>query len=145
MPIPRLRDYRGLALFSYGFRPFFFFGSVYAGAIILVWLPVFYGQLKLSTALAPRDWHVHEMLFGYIAAVVAGFLLTAVPNLTGRLPLKGRPLILLFSTWVAGRIAVSGSAWIGWGPAAAIDSVFLIRLRLRPPARSLRARSGAIS
>ena len=128
MSIARLKDYRGPALFSYGFRPFFFFGSVYAGAVILVWLPAFYGTLQLGTALAPRDWHVHEMLFGYIAAVVAGFLLTAVPNWTGRLPLQGRPLFLLFSTWVAGRIAVSVSAWIGWGPAAVIDSLFLILL-----------------
>jgi uncharacterized protein involved in response to NO len=128
MSIARLQDYRGPALLSYGFRPFFFFGSVYAGAVILVWLPAFYGTLQLGTALAPRDWHVHEMLFGYIAAVVAGFLLTAVPNWTGRLPLQGRPLFLLFSTWVAGRIAVSVSAWIGWGPAAVIDSLFLILL-----------------
>jgi uncharacterized protein involved in response to NO len=128
MPISRLRDYRGPALFSYGFRPFFFFGSVYAGAIILVWLPAFYGELKLSTAFAPRDWHVHEMLFGYIAAVVAGFLLTAVPNWTGRLPLQGRPLVILFSVWVAGRIAVSTSAWLGWAPAAAIDVAFLVLL-----------------
>ena len=128
MSIARLKDYRGPALFSYGFRPFFFFGSVYAGATILVWLPAFFGTLQLGTALAPRDWHVHEMLFGYIAAVVAGFLLTAVPNWTGRLPLQGRPLVLLFSIWVAGRIAVSASAWIGWGPAMAIDSAFLILL-----------------
>lgn len=128
MSIARLRDYRGPALFSHGFRPFFFFVSVYAGAIILVWLPAVYGELQLSTAFAPRDWHVHEMLFGYIAAVVAGFLLTAVPNWTGRLPLQGRPLAVLFSTWVAGRIAVSISAWIGWEAAAAIDSLFLILL-----------------
>jgi len=128
MSIARLKDYQGSALFSYGFRPFFFFGSVYAGSIILVWLPVFYGRLQLSTAFSPRDWHVHEMLFGYIAAVVAGFLLTAVPNWTGRLPLQGRPLVLLFSTWVVGRIAVSTSALIGWGAAAAIDSLFLILL-----------------
>lgn len=128
MSIARLRDYQGPALFSYGFRPFFFFGSVYAGAIILVWLPAFYGELRLGTAFAPRDWHVHEMLFGYIAAVVAGFLLTAVPNWTGGLPLQGRPLVLLFSTWVAGRIAVSTSAWIGWGAAAAIDCLFLLLL-----------------
>jgi uncharacterized protein involved in response to NO len=127
MPI-RLKDYQGPALFSYGFRPFFFFGSVYAGAIILVWLPVFYGHLKVFSTFAPRDWHVHEMLFGYIAAVVAGFLLTAVPNWTGRLPLQGRPLMILFSVWVAGRIAVSTSAWIGWGTAAAIDSAFLVLL-----------------
>jgi uncharacterized protein involved in response to NO len=128
MSIARLRDYRGPALFSYGFRPFFFFGSVYAGAIMLVWLPAFYGELQLMTAFAPRDWHVHEMLFGYIAAVIAGFLLTAVPNWTGRLPLQGQPLMLLFSAWVAGRVAVSISAWIGWGAAAVIDSLFLILL-----------------
>ena len=128
MSISRLKAYRGPALFSYGFRPFFFFGSVYAGAIVLVWLPAFYGELKLSTSFVPRDWHVHEMLFGYIAAVVAGFLLTAVPNWTGRLPLQGRPLMLLFSTWIAGRVAVSSSAWIGWAPAAAIDSLFLVLL-----------------
>ena len=128
MSISRLRNYQGPALFSYGFRPFFFFGSIYAGAIILMWLPVFYGELQLGTAFAPRDWHVHEMLFGYVAAVVAGFLLTAVPNWTGRLPLQGRPLILLFSIWVAGRIAVSSSALIGWAPAAAINSAFLVLL-----------------
>ena len=57
MSIARLKDYRGPALFSYGFRPFFFFGSVYAGAVILVWLPAFYGTLQLGTAFAPRDWH----------------------------------------------------------------------------------------
>jgi uncharacterized protein involved in response to NO len=128
MSVARLRDYRGPVLFSYGFRPFFFFGSIYAGAAMLVWLPAFFGTLQLGTAFAPQDWHVHEMLFGYIAAVVAGFLLTAVPNWTGRLPLQGRPLMLLFSIWVAGRVAVGVSAWIGWGLAAAIDSLFLIVL-----------------
>lgn len=128
MPMPRLGDYQGSALFSHGFRPFFFFGSVYAGAIVLFWLPVFYGHLNVSTSFAPRDWHVHEMLFGYIAAVVAGFLLTAVPNWTGRLPLRGRPLAILFSVWIAGRIAVGISAWIGWAPAAVVDGTFLVLL-----------------
>lgn len=128
MSVQRLRDYQGPALFSYGFRPFFFFGAVYAGAIVLVWLPVFYGEIELRSAFAPRDWHVHEMLFGYIAAVIAGFLLTAVPNWTGSLPLQGRPLMLLFSVWLAGRVAVSLSAGIGWSTAAAIDLLFLILL-----------------
>jgi uncharacterized protein involved in response to NO len=128
MAIPRLREYRGPALFCYGFRPFFFFGSLYAGAAVLLWLPAFYGRLELPTAFAPRDWHVHEMLFGYIAAVVAGFLLTAVPNWTGRLPLQGKPLVLLFSVWLAGRVAASVSGLIGWGAAAAIDSAFLLLL-----------------
>ena len=128
MSIPRLRQYQGPALFSYGFRPFFFFGAIYAGLMILVWLPVFDGHLSLTTAFAPRDWHVHEMLFGYIAAVVAGFLLTAIPNWTGRLPLQGLPLAALFSTWLAGRAAILASAWIGWLAAAAIDSAFLLLL-----------------
>jgi uncharacterized protein involved in response to NO len=128
MPSSKLKHYRGPALFSYGFRPFFLFGSLYAGVAILLWLPVFYGHLRVATSFAPRDWHIHEMLFGYVAAVIAGFLLTAIPNWTGRLPLQGRPLMILFSVWVAGRLAVGLSAWIGWGTAALIDSAFLLLL-----------------
>jgi uncharacterized protein involved in response to NO len=125
-PIPRLRDYNGPALFSYGFRPFFLFGSLYAGIAILAWLPLFYGELELSTAFAPRDWHIHEMLYGYLSAVITGFLLTAVPNWTGRLPIQGRPLLVLVLAWAAGRVAVTMSAWIGWLPAAVIDLSFLV-------------------
>jgi uncharacterized protein involved in response to NO len=125
-PIPRLRDYQGPALLSYGFRPFFLFGSLYAGLAILAWLPTFYGELTLSTAFAPRDWHVHEMLYGYLPAVITGFLLTAVPNWTGRMPLQGRPLLVLVLVWAAGRVAVTTSAWIGWEAAAVIDNAFLL-------------------
>ena len=125
-PIPRLRPYAGPALFSYGFRPFFLFGSVYAGVAGLAWLPVFTGELTLLSAFAPRDWHVHEMLYGYVPAVVTGFLLTAIPNWTGRLPLQGMPLIVLVTAWFAGRIAVTFSAAIGWFPAALIDAGFLV-------------------
>ncbi|HZN29817.1 MAG TPA: NnrS family protein, partial [Xanthobacteraceae bacterium] len=113
-PIPRLRAFQGPALFSYGFRPFFLLGAIYAGVAVLLWLPVLYGQLSMTTALAPRDWHAHEMLFGYAAAVMTGFLLTAVPNWTGRLPLQGRPLIALVLIWIAGRLAVTWSGVIGW-------------------------------
>jgi uncharacterized protein involved in response to NO len=125
-PIPRLRDYTGPALLSYGFRPFFLFGSFYAGLAILAWLPMFYGELTLSTAFAPRDWHVHEMLYGYLPAVITGFLLTAVPNWTGRMPLQGRPLLVLVLAWAAGRLAVTTSAWIGWEAAAVVDDAFLL-------------------
>ena len=124
-PIPRLRDYTGPALLSYGFRPFFLFGSLYAGLAILVWVPVFYGELELSTLYAPRDWHIHEMLYGFLPAVATGFLLTAIPNWTGRLPLQGMPLLILVLAWTLGRVAVTASAWIGWLPAAAIDLSFL--------------------
>ena len=124
----KLRAYQGPALFSYGFRPFFLFGAVYAGAMVPLWLAVFAGDVSLPSALAPRDWHVHEMLFGYMGAVIAGFLLTAVPNWTGRLPIQGMPLAILFATWLAGRLAVTFSALIGWEIALAIDAAFLLLL-----------------
>jgi uncharacterized protein involved in response to NO len=124
-PIPRLRDYKGPALLSYGFRPFFLFGSLYAGLAVLIWLPLFYGELDISTEFSPRDWHIHEILYGYLTAVIAGFLLTAVPNWTGHFPIQGRPLLVLVLAWVVGRIAVTTSAWIGWFPAALIDLLFL--------------------
>jgi uncharacterized protein involved in response to NO len=124
-PIPRLQPYDGPALFSYGFRPFFLFGALYAGLAVLLWLPVFSGELALMTAFSPRDWHVHEMLYGYVPAVVTGFLLTAIPNWTGRLPLQGRPLIVLVVAWFAGRIAVTFSGTLGWLGATLVDGGFL--------------------
>src|ERR1700687_1073603 len=124
--VPRLRDYRGPALLSYGFRPFFLFGAIYAGLAVLTWLPMFSGNLELSTAFSPVDWHVHEMLYGYMPAVVTGFLLTAIPNWTGRLPIQGMPLLVLVLVWLAGRVAVTFSAEIGWLLAAIIDVSFLV-------------------
>ncbi len=125
-PIPRLRDYVGPAILSYGFRPFFLLGSIYAGLAVLAWLPMFHGELEVSTLFSPRDWHIHEMLYGYLPAVVTGFLLTAIPNWTGRLPLQGKPLLVLVVAWILGRLAVTGSVWIGWLPAAVIDLSFLL-------------------
>jgi uncharacterized protein involved in response to NO len=125
-PSPRLRDYRGPVLLSYGFRPFFLLGAIYAGLGILAWLPMFNGELALSTTFGPIDWHVHEMLYGYLPAVVTGFLLTAIPNWTGRLPIQGTPLLTLVAVWLAGRMAVTFSAEIGWLLAAIIDVSFLI-------------------
>ena len=125
-PVPRLRDYGGPVLLSYGFRPFFLLGAIYAGLGILAWLPMFDGELVLSTAFGPIDWHVHEMLYGYLPAVVTGFLLTAIPNWTGRLPIQGTPLLMLVAVWLAGRVAVTFSAEIGWLLVVIIDVSFLI-------------------
>ena len=124
--IPRLRDYRGPVLLSYGFRPFFLFGAVYAGLAVLAWLPIFNGELVLWSAFSAVDWHVHEMLYGYLAAVVTGFLLTAIPNWTGRLPIQGMPLLVLVLVWLAGRACVTFSAEIGWLLAAIVDVSFLV-------------------
>ena len=125
-PIPRLLVCPGPVLLSYGFRPFFLFGAIFAAGAVLMWLPMSYGELTMATAFAPRDWHVHEMLYGYIAAVMTGFLLTAIPNWTGRLPIQGGPLLVLVAVWLTGRIAIALSAKIGWLPAAIIDVCFLL-------------------
>jgi len=125
-PIPRLKPYEGPALFSYGFRPFFLFGALYAGLAVVLWLTVYCGEITLHTAFMPRDWHIHEMLYGYVPAVVTGFLLTAIPNWTGRLPLQGGPLLVLVVGWGAGRLAVLFSGAIGWLPALVIDATFLL-------------------
>src|SRR5712672_3370048 len=116
------RTYDGPALFSYGFRPFFLVGSIYAGLAILVWLPVFYGEITLTSALAPRDGHVHEMLYGYLPAVITGFLFTAIPNWTGRLPIQGTPLLVLVVVWIGGRLCVTFSAETGWLVAMLVDA-----------------------
>jgi uncharacterized protein involved in response to NO len=105
-PIPRLRAYSGPAILSYGFRPFFLLGAAYAGLGILIWLPLWFGDIKMPTAFSPLDWHIHEMLYGYVPAVMTGFLLTAIPNWTGRLPLQGGPLAALAALWIVGRVAV---------------------------------------
>jgi len=123
-----LRAYDGPALLSYGFRPFFLLAALQAGLTVLVWLPFVTGHLTVPTAFAPVDWHVHEMLFGYQAAAIGGFLLTAIPNWTGRLPVQGRPLLVLVLAWLAGRLAVWASAAIGWRLAMAIDALFLLLL-----------------
>ncbi len=122
---PRSRQFSGWPLLAHSFRLFFLLAAVQAALSILVWLPVFYGELSVSSAFAPRDWHVHEMLYGFLPAVVTGFLFTAIPNWTGRLPLQGTPLVTLAVVWLAGRIAVTVSADVGWAFALAVDAAFL--------------------
>jgi uncharacterized protein involved in response to NO len=117
------RAYAGPAFLSHGFRPFFFLGSWFAVLAIPLWLLAFnHGYAIGDDAMR---WHMHEMAFGYLAAIVAGFLMTAIPNWTGRLPVMGLPLLLFVLVWIAGRIAMFAGSGIG---AAAIDSSFLILL-----------------
>ena len=105
----RRRDDAGPALFSYGFRPFFLGAAIWAALGMLLWLPQYFGELTLPTAFGPLDWHIHEMIYGYVGAVIAGFLLTAIPNWTGRLPVNGMALAGLAGLWVAGRAAYAGT------------------------------------
>jgi uncharacterized protein involved in response to NO len=123
-----IRNFRGPALLSYGFRPFFVLGAVWAAAAMALWPAMLAGSLTLPTAFDPVRWHAHELIYGYVPAIVAGFLLTAVPNWTGRLPVVGTRLFALFALWVAGRAAVMFSAFIGSAIAAAVDLLFLAAL-----------------
>jgi uncharacterized protein involved in response to NO len=110
------------------FRPFFLGGAAWAALALGLWLLAFFGSLSLPGVIDPLAWHRHEMLFGFVGAVVAGFLLTAIPNWTGRLPIAGMPLAALFGLWAAGRLALLWSGTIGLGVAGAIDVGFYLVL-----------------
>jgi uncharacterized protein involved in response to NO len=118
----------GPALLTHGFRPFFLAAGLWAVAAMAWWLWTLAGGAPPPTVFDPITWHAHEMLFGFVVAAIAGFLLTAIPNWTGRLPVRGWRLAALAGLWLAGRIAVAVSALIGAGPAAAIDVAFLVAL-----------------
>lgn len=122
---PRGMSREGLVIFSYGFRPFFLAAAIWAIISIDIWAAFLTLGLPVATDYGPLYWHAHEMLFGFAPAILAGFLLTAIPNWTGRLPIAGRPLMCLFALWSLGRIAMLCSGVIGVAPAAAIDALFL--------------------
>lgn len=113
-----------------GFRPFFLGGALWAVVALAAWLMVLAGQLIIPSAFDGLAWHRHEMLFGFVGAVIAGFLLTAIPNWTGRLPIAGAPLAGLFGLWLAGRIAMMFSATLGPAVAAMVDVGFYFLLAL---------------
>ncbi|WP_180899622.1 NnrS family protein [Martelella soudanensis] len=108
----RQRAWQGPAIFSHGFRPFFFFGALDAALLIALWVPWYLGFIQVPSMFAPVSWHVHELLFGYVPAIIAGFLLTAVPNWTGRLPVVGWPLAGLFGLWLGARVIIAFSAML---------------------------------
>jgi uncharacterized protein involved in response to NO len=115
-------------MLSQGFRPFFLLAGIWAPLSMAVFVALLRGDLTLPTVFGAVAWHYHELLFGYVAAVLAGFALTAIPNWTGRLPLQGAPLLGLVLLWLAGRVAVAVSALIGAEAAAVVDGLFLAAL-----------------
>lgn len=130
MPVPRYPQEASWALFSAGFRPFFLAAGVWACIAMVTWLSMLAGILNVPTHFSPVAWHFHELLFGFIAAAIAGFLLTAIPNWTGRFPLQGWRLVLLFLLWVAGRLVIAFSAWTPASTTAVIDLAFVVVLGL---------------
>jgi uncharacterized protein involved in response to NO len=115
----------GHPVWGRGFRPFFLGASLYAGFAVAVWTAIWRGALPAPGWLAPLWWHGHEMIFGVVAAAIAGFLLTSTPVWAGRPALTGRPLVALAALWAAGRIAMLAAGALPAGLVAALDLAFL--------------------
>ncbi len=115
---------------SNGFRPFFFAAMVFAAIIIPIWVLIFDDLIYLALPMPNILWHSHEMIFGFIIAAAAGFILTAIPNWTGNKPLRGYWLGMLFILWLAGRFSMLFYLMLPFGFAAATDIAFLVILNL---------------
>lgn len=124
-PVPRGIARSGPVIFSYGFRPFFLAAGTWAIAAMALWVGALAAGWEIGGSYGAPWWHAHEMLFGYSSAALAGFLLTAVPNWTGRLPVSGKPLVVLFAVWCAGRLVLLAPGMLGLLPSIVIDAAFL--------------------
>ncbi|HTM76369.1 MAG TPA: NnrS family protein, partial [Devosia sp.] len=124
-PVPRGIARSGPVIFSYGFRPFFLGAGVWAMVAMGLWITALAAGWTVGGSYGGAAWHSHEMLFGYSSAALAGFLLTAVPNWTGRLPVSGPPLVVLFSLWCAGRLALLMPDALGLPLSIGIEAAFL--------------------
>lgn len=123
----------GLSVLALGFRPFFLAAGVAAILLVLLWLGMLTGRVPQPAYLAGPAWHAHEMLFGYLAAVIAGFLLTAVRNWSGIDTPTGAALAALVLLWLSARLLL----WVDLPPLvpALVDLAFFpaLALALRRP------------
>lgn len=125
---------RKLVPFGYGFRPFFLLAGLFAAISIAAWLWMYGDGIVTDARMPPQYWHGHEMIFGFIGAAIAGFLLTAVPSWTGSRGFSGWPLFLLTVLWFGGRIAFGLTARLPIPLLAAAELAFLpgVMLLLAP-------------
>jgi uncharacterized protein involved in response to NO len=114
-----------LVVFNLGFRPFFLLSGVFAVVLMALWIPAFTGGRALSTYYGQIGWHSHEMIFGYAAGVIAGFLLTSVRNWTGLATATGGSLAALVALWLLGRILPFFSATLPVWLISVVDLAFL--------------------
>jgi uncharacterized protein involved in response to NO len=130
MPAAHPDRRRWPAVLGYGFRPFFLLAGIHAVLAIPLWLSFLSGAGFAMPALAPLAWHAHEMLFGFVAAAVAGFLLTAVPSWTGQRGYAGMPLLALALLWISGRVVLTAPTGLTPFAVAVVDLAFLPALAL---------------
>lgn len=135
---PAAPEPKGLPLLRLGFRPFYLGAAIAAVACICLWLAVLRAAVPLPAGAAPLLWHAHEMLFGFAAAVIVGFLFTAGKAWTGLSTPRGAPLAALWLLWLAGRVvSVSGPPILF----ALVDGAFLLLAALVFLRLILRARN----
>ena len=113
------------ALLQTGFRPFFLLAGLYGVCTLAIWLKILSGGGAAPGGWATVHWHAHELIFGFAAAAIAGFLLTAVPSWTDTPRLCGPPLAGLTLVWLAGRAAVWTASLLPAGLVAGLDLLFL--------------------
>jgi len=126
-------------IFSGAFRPFFLGGGVFACASMGAWMAALQGMVQPTDGIVPLLWHGHELVFGYAAAVLAGFLFTALPNWTRTESVHGAPLVAWFVLWCTARLTN-----LMFPPVlltAVIDCLFLLSLALHLWIRILGARN----
>ncbi len=109
-----------------GAAPLFIAGSLWAAFAMAIWLLALGNVLEVPGPLGALDWHVHELLYGFVPAIVVGYMLSIIANWSGRLPLNGRPRSLMLLLWLAGRLALLSAPPGGFPIAAAIDAAFLL-------------------
>ena len=129
-PVPRGIASGGPAVLSYGFRPFFLGAGLFAVVAMALWIGALAAGLDVGGSYGALNWHAHEMLFGYTSAALAGYMLTAIPNWTGRLPVSGSQLLGLVLLWLLGRIMMIWPGPLGAPGAALVDSFFLPTLAI---------------
>ncbi|MEO5349627.1 MAG: NnrS family protein [Magnetococcus sp. YQC-3] len=122
------QNQRQFVLLAYGFRPFFLAAGLWSLGVMTVWLLLLEGHWQPTLYVNPAVWHAHEMLYGFVAASAAGFLLTASPNWSRKPALKGTPLLLLLLCWLAGRLALSTAPWLSPWIVALLDMLFPVAL-----------------
>lgn len=108
------------------FRPLFLLGSLFSLIALSLWLLFWYGRLAFQPVGGIIWWHQHEMLFGFVAAIITGFLLTAVQNWTGRPSISGPALWVLVAVWFLGRLLLALPTAVPDVLIAAIDVAFLL-------------------
>lgn len=95
-----------MAIFMHGFRPFFLMAGIVAPLGVGLWALALAGLPVPDGPLPMMRWHAHELLAGFVGAAMIGFLMTAIPNWTGRRGYSGLPLVVIAGLFLAARLAL---------------------------------------